>query len=232
MVRRFQNSAIAADIKREYLKEHLENARRLIERWTSELHATAPLEPKDGVFGWQLLYQPETERDPDDNHMLRRHLRSRVLWTHHSDWERKIEHAWQLAKSVKGQASAEYQERSSKARWHYSGLYLDTALWKGFDLASGQRIEKWYKVPDDGQGLSYGAYKIELSAASAKERSKIEEEHRAFVSGIARFTSMKELATIWGEVLGLERRMVEIACKVLKANDLLYPCRFCRHLWE
>ena len=31
-------------------------------------------------------YQPPLERDTDINHMLRKHLSSRVLWRHHSDW--------------------------------------------------------------------------------------------------------------------------------------------------
>lgn len=232
MARKFQDSPIAADIKRDYLKQHLEDVKRLIQRWISELHAPAPLEPKESMFGWKSPYRPATEQNPDDNHMLRRHLRSRALWIHHSDWESKLEHAWDLVKLAKEQASAQHKVHSGKARWHYSEFYLVTALWKGFDLARSQKIEKWYGVPDDGQGLMYAAHEIELSAASARDCSKIEEEHRAFISDIARFSSMKELATVWGEVLDLERRLGEIAYRVLKANDMLYPCRFCRHLWK
>ena len=96
MTKPLKNSAIASEIKREYLKEHLEIVKKIIEDWISELVAPSPFAPLKDIWGWQSVYRPSAEQDPDSNHMLRRHLRSRALWYHHAAWVRKLENIWQI----------------------------------------------------------------------------------------------------------------------------------------
>ena len=85
MVRAVKHSAIAQEIKKQYLVEHLEDIRRLITNWISQLSTPNPFAPREGVWNWQSGCSPDLEKDQDSNHMLRRHLRSRALWSHHAE---------------------------------------------------------------------------------------------------------------------------------------------------
>ena len=101
MVKAVKHSTVAQDLKIEYLKEHLENVKRLIAEWVMQLNAPTQLAPQKGVWGWQSVYQPFAEQDPDSNHMLKRHLRSRALWSQHAGWDVKLERIWDLIKQVR-----------------------------------------------------------------------------------------------------------------------------------
>jgi hypothetical protein len=43
---------------------------------------------------------------------------------------------------------------------------------------------------------------------------------------------MLELAREWQQVLDLQKKMRELAEKAIKSSDILYPCQFCRRLWQ
>lgn len=232
MARRIENSPLTLEIKKEYLKEHLKNVKQSITSWIPQLSAPSPLAPREGLFGWQSVYRSPTEEDSDNNHILRRHLRSRSLWSHHANWERKLDDIWDMTNQVRKQADHKHAQLSGKEQRQYNEYYVGTALWKGFEMVYGVTIEILYKVPEDERGVAYGAYKIEMSAASPDERSSIEQEHRGFIHHLAVLKEMKELAGLWHEVEGMGEQMQAIAGKILKSNDILYPCRFCRHLWR
>lgn len=224
-------SPVAREMKKEYLKEHLETIKALIGSWMAELYAPEPLTPSSGIWGWQSVYSPPEENYPDNNHMLRRHLRSRALWSHHSSWQRKLESIWHLTEQVRAEAEAKHKQLSDNKQWQYTAEYTKVALWKAFDVAFGKGIDEWYKEPDEQVGLAYGAYKIEVSATSSEERSSIQAEHRELVSFLSQLTTMKQLVELWGGVEELQSQMGAIASKALKSGDIFYVCMFCKHLW-
>jgi len=225
-------STIAQDMRKEYLKEHLEKVKKLIEDWIPELKAPEPLSPYKGAWGWQSIYKPPTELEPDDNHILRRHLRSRALWSHHANWERKLDSIWDIAAKLRQEVGDKYGTISKNTKRQYTDEYVTVALWKGFDLACGEEVDDWYKVPDDQPGVSYGAYKIELSAKTSNKRSLIISEHRDIIKYIAGLDYMNTLIELWKEVVRIQEHTQSISIRALKSADILYPCTFCKHLWK
>ena len=167
MAKAVKHSEIGKEIKKEYLKEHLKGVLKLIEDWLPTLKAPSLMIQK-GIWGWESVYLPSAEQDNDNNHILRRHLKSRAFWSHHADWELKLNNIWRLTNQLRIDTNKKYpaQYRNKK----YTSEYYAVALWKGFDVAIGLEIDDWYKTPDDQQGVLYGAYKIELSATNENER--------------------------------------------------------------
>lgn len=232
MAKAVKYSRVAGELKKEYLREHLKSIETLIRSWMSELYLPEPLAPNNRVWGWQSLYRSPRQDNPDENHMLRRHLKSRALWSHHSSWERKLEEIWQLTEQVRIAAKAKKEKQSVNKPWRYAAEYAPLALWKAFDMALGKAIDLPFKVPDNQLGISYGAYRIEESANTPEARLLIEKEYRRFIRSLSKTSTMKQLANSWLEVGELEVQMSTIADKMLKSGDIFYVCRFCRHLWK
>ncbi len=234
MTRAPKHSTMAIEIKKEYLKEHLNEVKNLVSTWMGELNTPSLLVRGQGQlsWGWPVIHKPSSECNPDSNQILRRHLRSRALWSHHGNWERKLESIWQLVSQVCGNTQKKHLNESSSKRWHYTEDYVTTALWLGFEVACGRTLSLDYGVPDSKIGLSFGAYPIETSVRSAESRTLLEKEHREFIHGIAVTKEMKDLAGLWSEVAELQEAMRAIAAKALRSNDILYACRFCKHLWK
>ncbi len=231
MAKAVKYSQVATELKKEYLRDHLESIKTLINSWISELPPPEPLAPNNRVWGWQSLYRSPRQDNPDDNHMLRRHLKSRALWRHHSNWELKLEEIWQLTEQVRLEAQAKKGKESVNRLWKYTEEYNLLALWKAFDMVLGKAIDLPFKVPDGQLGLSYGAYRIEESANTPEARLSIEEEYKKFISSLSQASTMKHLANSWVEASQLELQISTIAGKMLKSSDIFYMCRFCRHLW-
>ena len=231
MAKAVKHSEIGKEIKKEYLRDHLKDARKLMEDWLPTLKAP-PLMPQKGIWGWESVYSPAIEKDQDNNHILRRHLRSRAFWSHHANWELKLNDIWHLTNQLYINAKNQPPKQSSNMQTQYTPEYFTTALWKGFDVADGRAIDDWYKVPDDQRGVSYGAYKIELSVTTRKERALIEKDHRQFIDYLAQLQEMRQIVVLRHEVGALQTQMYSIVNKVLKSGDILYPCMFCKHLWK
>lgn len=226
-----KTSPIARELKKEYLREHLENVKTLINNWIPQLNAPDPFTSSGGLWGWQAVYRPPIEQDLDNNHILRRHVRSRALWHHYTNWEQTLEEIWDLADEIREQAEAMHAEQSVNEEREYTDGYMGVALWKGFDIARGGVLEDYYKPPDDRIGVNYGAYKISASETTADACVSVVEEHRALIHHVAALKGMKELAGSWRKLLKLQEQMQPIARRTLRSNDILYPCKFCRHLW-
>lgn len=231
MAKAVKHSEIGKEIKKDYLKEHLNGVLKLIEDWLPTLKAP-PLIVQKGIWGWESVYLPVVEQDQDNNHILRRHVKSRAFWSHHANWGLRLNNIWQLSKQLHKDANSKYLKQSGNMQIKYTPEYFTVALWKGFDTAKGLKIDDLYKTPDDQQGVSYGAYKIELSATNENERSLVEKEHRQFISGLAQNEVMLQLVKLWQEVNILQTQMYLIVNKALKSGDILYPCMFCKHLWK
>jgi hypothetical protein len=164
--------------------------------------------------------------------MLRQHLRSRSLWSHYANWERKLESIWRLTNQVKEKANRMHPEQSLNKQLQYIEDYVNTALWQGFEMACGNVLKIDYKVPENQLGLSFGAYIIEISAATKAVRDLVEKEHKDFSHEISRIGEMKDLVSLWSDIKELQESILALAMKDLKSSNILYPCRFCRHLWK
>ncbi len=229
-----KHSAMATEIKKEYLKEHLNEVKNLVANWMGEL-TTPSLNVRERgqlSWGWLTIYRPSSEQNPDSNHIIRHHLRSRRLWSHHADWERKLENIWQLTSQIRDDIKKKHIQQSSSKQWHYTEDYVNIALCQGFEVACGRTLSLDYKVPDSKIGLSFGAYLIEASATSTKSRNLLEKEHREFIHGIAATEKMKDLVSLYSEVVKTQEAMRAIVAKSIRSNDILYACRFCKHLWR
>lgn len=227
-------SKIAGEIKKEYLKKHLSEVKNLVDKWIRELNPPSPFgrDRDQSSWGWKVIYRPSTEQDPDSNHMLRRHLKSRALWSHHANWERKLEGIWYSIKKVRQVATKIYVKKLTVKQRQYTEDFVSTALWQGFEAACGKVLQLDYKDPKNHKGRSFGAYVIETSVKAAGGYSLVEREHRDFSYEIAQTEEMKNLADQWSDVAKLQEAMAAIATKALKSSDILYPCQFCKHLWK
>jgi len=222
---------IAREIKKEYLKGHLDKVVTLVEKWISELRAPI-LFSKDQLRGWQEQYSPATEEDSDNNHMLKRHLKSRRLWSHHADWERRLEFTFSLVNLVQTYADDIIAKRLSELKIGHTEDYINTALWQGFEIAIGRKSKLPYKMSDTGKGVIVGGFNIETEATTSEEVALVKEGHRKLCDEVSELGYMTRLASEWSEVISLQESMKMLANKALKSMDIFYPCRFCRHLWR
>ncbi len=108
MVKAVKYTTVAQEIKKEYLKEHLEQVKQLVKNWVSELSMPEPLSPHRGTWGWKSIYRPAIAIEPDNNHIIRHHLRSRTLWSHHGNWGRELDSIWHLINQVRQAANNIY----------------------------------------------------------------------------------------------------------------------------
>jgi hypothetical protein len=231
MAKQMKHSPVATELKKEYLREHLESIKSLVRRFISELHPPEPLAPNERAWGWQSLYRPPSENNPDDNHMLRRHLKSRALWRHYRNWEQKLEGIWQLIQQVRLIAEDRKNQLSENGKWKFTDESAPLALCKAFDIALGRPLNLQFKLPEDQLGLSYGAFRIEESAKTSEARLLIEEKYRKFIHYLSETSTMIELANSWLQASQLELQVSSLAEDALKSGDIFYMCRFCRQLW-
>jgi hypothetical protein len=232
MDKALKNSAVAAELKKEYLREHLQSVKGIIRSWMAELHPPEPFAPDNRSWGWQTCYQSPREENPDENHMLRHHLKSRALWSHHNNWERNMNEIWQLTEQVCLEAKTRKDKQSGNKSWKYSDDYIPLALWKAFEMVLGRVNELPFSVPGDQLGLCYGAFRIEGSVNTSEARLLVEEEYRNFIYSLSKDPTMKQIAESWLLASQLEEQMITIADISMKSGDIFYLCRFCKHLWK
>jgi hypothetical protein len=113
----------------------------------------------------------------------------------------------------------------------YTEDYLGMAIWQAFRLACGQAPYKWCKPSDQGKGVQYGAWLIE-SSSSVEECDSVCQDHWHLIYTLAQQQEMHNVVEEWKQVLKLQERMQELVGKALKSSDFLYPCWFCKYLWE
>jgi len=184
MAKKVKETMMVKEIKKEYLKAHLDYVESLIEEWTVELSMPLFLAPGKGIWGWQSAYRSSIDQDADINHILRKHLRSRALWSHHTIWERKMDRIWELIQQVRKLAKLTMKD-SVNMSFRYHKDYLNTALWKGFEKACGKEPTLLYSPADDNVGVKYGAYRIEGSATDVVTRAAVEKSHTRLIDTIA-----------------------------------------------
>ncbi len=177
----------------------------------------------------QALYVPPTEQDAVTNHMLRKHLRKRSIWTIHTQWEQRLKRVTELAPAARNKLSQLAEKY--KGHWEISEDYEGTALERALGLSAGQeRPEPYWQKPGFSRGVWLGNILIEKSARP-EEVEQVGSQHRQLVEEAAQSEEMRLMAIEWVEVLKLQGKMQELASKTLKSSDILYPCQFCRRLW-
>ena len=233
MAKAVKHSEMAKEIKKDYLLRHLDEVEKLITDWIPQLNAPAPFLLLDDNWGWLSIYRPALEETPDSKHVIRQHLRNRTLWKHHAEWERKLEATWDLIIKVRKEANDVYTQlsinQSTLHREHYVGVAL-TAVFNS--IYTGKPIKIQYQIPGDQHGVSCGDFKIELEATINEERLAIQKGHTDYTNTITSCGEMKQLIVIWHDIEVLQEQMKIIANKVIESKDILYSCRFCRHLWK
>ena len=165
--------------------------------------------------------------------ILRRHLHSRALWSHHAYWERGLDRVWALIQQVRSQAVLLHTNKPNGCRRQYQDDYIETAVWEALNKAFGRGEGLEYRLGDDNRpGVFYGAYRIEKLAKNSKERIQVENEHKELILVVAELKATEELAEECVGVMRLQDHMQAVAGKTLKSRDILYPCKFCKHLWK
>jgi len=233
MAKSVKHSEMAKEIKKDYMLRHLDEVEKLITDWMPQINAPAPFLLLDDNWGWLSIYRPALEENPDSKHVLKQHLHSRTLWRQHTEWERKLEATWGLITKVRKKANDLYISLSINQTTLHREQYVGVALTAAFNsIYTGKPLKIQYKIPDDQHGVSCGDFKIEMEATIDEERLSIQKGHTDFTNTITSFVEMKQLIVIWNDVEALRNQMRTIANKVIKSKDILYPCRFCRHLWK
>ena len=100
------NLDVRGAIAREWLLDHLNEVDMLVGDLISRLENVALTPEKHD-------WEPLAGRDADENHMLRRHLKSRALWVHHGG----------VGKALTSMAPVHRQMVRPKHSWHPSELY-------------------------------------------------------------------------------------------------------------
>ncbi len=233
MAKAVKQSAVAKELKKEYLLQHLEEVERLIANWIGQLKVPGPFSPHEEGLGWEFEYRPPLEADPDSNHILRSHIRSRALWRHHTEWERQLALAWLLVTQFREMSTGQFPLIRDGDTVEIWTNYIGTALLAAFEgLRRNRRVRMNYKIPENGLGVAAGDFKIDTGATTEKQRKAIQEKHSDLATSILQQQAMKQLVDCWHEIVALEGRMTQLASKILKSRDILYPCSFCRHLWK
>ena len=233
MAKAVKQSAVAVEIKKEFLMQHLELVERLLTEWIGQLNAPGPFSVYKGMLGWQSAYKPKLETEPDNNHILRSHVRSRALWRHHTDLELKIALAWSLVAKLREMTTGQLPLGKGDNAAGILKSYIGTALLAAFEAVRRSKLVSMnYKAPDDGIGVACGDFKIDNMVATREQRRAVQEKHRGLAIYLAEQKSMRQLVDCCQKIENLEQRMIQLATKTLKSRDILYPCRFCRHLWR
>jgi hypothetical protein len=234
-----KDNLLMVQIKKERLDQHLSEVENLIRGWIPQLSATDPFASytRGDSWGWQSPYLPDSERDADSNHMLRKHLKGRALWKHHFDWQWRLDRVFKMLAGVREKASKPDRERqpgdeSLSKKMAYTEGYLGTALWLAFGISRNRAPNLDYMRGDGGKGVRFGGYVIETSSASETDFKAVREDHRNLGLRLSKLGEMKEMAEEWAVIEELQGKMQRLADKSLKSSDYLYPCTFCKRLWR
>ena len=222
---------VVREIKKDWLRAHLSDIEALIRDWLIQLRAPGPFHRSDSE-AWPIVYLPIVERDADNNHMLRKHVRSRTLWRHHAEWEKSLGVIKGVAKGLSGTANsyvAELVKERSQFQLRPTALFAHSALEEAFNQSAHNRTQQGYE-PSKPTGVMHGNLDIE-EAASHEQISEVEKAHKQLVELLRGSPGMSGLVTIWHAAEESEGRMSRIIGYVLKAHDILYPCRFCKRLF-
>ncbi len=232
MARKEQDTNLMLDMKKDRLEKHLAEVEELIREWIAQLDVRDPFQYHERLWGWQSVYQPIAERDPDNNHILRHHIKKRQLWSHHAAWEINLNKVWELMLAIREVAQKKMVQKIKAEGKDYTADYLNTALLRGFELACKDTPIHTYQSGIEERGVQYGTWQIEQSCSSKREYEDITKGHQHFSFELSELKEMEQIVEVWEDVKRYESSMKALAEKALKTNDYLRTCQFCRNLWK
>lgn len=224
---------IVAEIKKEYLQQHLDEVKGLITVWCKQLRSPGPVHPHNGELGWDSEYRPPLEVDPDSNAMLRGHVKSRALWRHHAEWKLQLRKAWELVSDLRMKGMKQIPLGTGTDSSLIMKNYFGTALYGAFEaLRRNRSVKMNYLTVSDQPGLMCGEYTIDPTVATEVDREHVQKSHTSLAVSLKGKPKLKALVALCREINATEDHMVALANKTLKAQDIFHPCRFCRPLWR
>ena len=223
---KFKMGQVGLELKKSLLLKHLGELEKLGREWLRELNAPRPFaDSSTSMDPSSAGYKPAVERDEEANHMLRRHFRSRQLWKTHAEWGEKHRAIARLRIGIQEQFGP------VRTRGGTTHSFLDTALEDAFDQILEGKISFGYELVDLGTSVMHRARTIVKSDLPPKLDS-VETRHKKLRQEVAASKEMRQVKDMWSEASGLEESMTGLVRTALRASDLMYPCRYCRHLWK
>ena len=225
-------STAVVEIKKERLARHLNQVERHLAQWLGQIDTPRPFSQVDlNPQNIQVSpYQPPLEQDTDINHMLRKHLSSRVLWRHHSDWmllqESLAKAANRLVKLGQVRIDKLAQEGIQPTVW-----FLNSALEDAFAAVVGGVDPSEPPESDIYGGVIYRSNQIETGALP-EELEKVTRALKQLTNMLRELPEMAVLSGLWTNLKEHEESMAKIGGDTLKASDIFYSCRFCRKLFK
>ncbi|GEM_PF-4933319 len=239
---KLKGSTAVKEIKKEYLVRHLDDMEHRAQSWL-ESHWSREYFHPDGTYianslaGKGVPSKSVLGADPELNHILRRHLRSRALWTHHGVWERAVGRLSQVEEGIAILAAPIAQTHQLQGPFTYTSAFLGSALAEAFKCVRGTGSPSVY-TPYTPSGVLLGRYMIEQSAEGG-DVPRVGRQHQLLVSELldhnrhpALDTAFHEAGRLQGDLEREEKAVRKLAADALKAKDFLYPCRYCKRLWQ
>ena len=226
-------SDVKREIKKKWLEQHLEEVETLAGEWLGQLFLANPFYPFKYEEEWKDTYQPPVECDADRNHMLRRHVRSRTLWAYHAKWQQLLREFTALRKETLQEA-----KRLGEGKGEY---WILTALWQAFERAKNPprsedeegawelRMKSYYRLDSPSStAVMFGGF----ATGEMGDVGEVRQLHLDMVRRLAGSDHLREAHDVWANIEDLGQKMSGIGGRILKAHDILYSCRYCRHLWK
>lgn len=226
-----RDSQIVREIKKERLSRHFDEVDKLTRLYPPELYAPLPFRAT-GDDSWPAVYRPKVEQNNAANHMLRKHIRSRAFWKHHSDWERELEAIRRGGERLLQVTAADYMNEliDEKPKIRPTLLFGRTAMEDAFKQSVGADVKDDYDLRRNG-GVTLRTHLIEEASAQG-DFEEVRIARRKLVQLLTSSPEMSEIISRWKAVYSHQESMAKILNDVLLAGDIIYPCRFCRSFFK
>jgi len=226
-------STAVVEIKKERLARHLNQVERHLAQWLGQIDTPMPFSQVD--LNPQNIhispYQPPLERDTDINHMLRKHLNSRVLWRRHSDWMLLQERLAKAGNRLVKLGQVRTDKLAQEVGIQPTVLFLNSALEDAFAAVAGGIDRTAQPESDTHGGVIYRSNQIETGALP-EDLEKVTRALKQLSNMLRELPEMAVLSGLWTKMKEHEKSMAKIGGDTLKASDIFYPCRFCRKLFK
>ena len=226
-------STAVVEIKKERLARHLDQVEGYLAQWLVQIDTPRPFSQVD--LNPQNIhiapYQPPLERDTDINHMLRKHLNSRVLWRRHSDWMLLQERLAKAGNRLVKLGQVRTDKLAQEVGIQPTVLFLNSALEDAFAAVAGGIDRTAQPESDTHGGVIYRSNQIETGALP-EDLEKVTRALKQLSNMLRELPEMAVLSGLWTKMKEHEKSMAKIGGDTLKASDIFYPCRFCRKLFK
>ena len=226
-------SIAVVEIKKERLARHLNQVERHLAKWLGQIDTPRPFSQEDlNPQNIQVSpYQPPLERDTDINHMLRKHLNSRVLWRRHSDWMLLPESLAKAGNRLVKLGQVRLDKLAQEKDIQPTVWFLNSALEDAFSAVVGGIDRTAQPESDPYGGVIYRGNEIETEALP-EDLERVTRALKQLTNMLGKLPEMAVLSGLWTKIKGHEESMGKIGGDTLKASDIFYSCRFCRKLFK